>query len=260
MSTNFLRHCEHNMLAIDVLLLGYFYKFNSTNLDAIRVGIDYNKVYEKLNAMYAVTIEEAKRRGVETMFASGFIREISGNILGVQVKYIALGNYVEDIDYLLNSLYDFFNVLGLEKTRIDFFIYYHPRIKIECGSKIIDGIIIDKTLLGQENFDVKSILRMNAIKNPDKKMLKEIFKAILKHAIHKNVLVNVSDNMIELCLEEMFRSIDKDFLKKFLFGIHEKIDVLTEKLCEVNEKIIHKYREDVEYVNNALKIVGLKGN
>lgn len=247
------------MLAIDVLLLGYFYKFNSANLDAMEIMVDYNKVYEKLNDIYTATIEEAKRRRVEAVCASGFIKEISGNILNTQVKYIALGSYIESIDHLLSPLYDYFNVFGLEKARTEFFIYYHPQVRIKIASKMINGIIIDKTLFKQEDFDVKNILRINIIKKPNKEAIKDVMKAILRHAFHKNVLVNTSDSTIELCLEGIIKSIDEKVFEKILFGIHEKIDTLNERLCEINEKISCEYGKDIDYINNLLGAVGIKG-
>jgi hypothetical protein len=246
------------MLAIDVLLLGYFYKFNSANLDAMEIMVDYNKIYEKLNDIYIATIEEAKRRRVEAVCASGFIKEINGNILSIQVKYLALGSYIESIDYLLSPLYDYFNVLGLEKARTEFFIYYHPQVRIKIASKVINGIIIDKTLFGQEDFDVKNILRINTIRKPNKETIKDVMKAILRYAFHKNVLANTSDSTIELCLEGVIKSIDEKIFEKILFGIHEKIDTLNEKLCEVNEKINYEYGKDVDYISNLLGTGGIK--
>lgn len=227
------------MKIMDILLNEYFYRLNKeVEVITDKESPRYKEMHTMLNDIYNMILIESKQEGLEVINSIGYIN-YDGRIVEKPVKYTAIGKETNEIEYILEPIYECFNILNMERPSLEFFLYYHPFVSIRMGSQKIRGLVLDETLIKKTALEVKLKIRIN-ICYINEDCLKYLLKIMTKQILWEKAFSYPSENLIETYSKELFQSVGKKEISKIIIGIKDYGEMVKDKINVIENSIMQK--------------------
>jgi len=169
-----------------------------------------------------------------------------------QITYLAIGQELKDKECIIPSIYNYLSIIGLEKPLIDnFFLYYHPPIKVIVDNNIVQVVPRDCTLLKKDNLDVKPQLKINTYK-VDLETIKLMVRAIIRQSLWEKAISAPSEKAVEWYSEEIFRRIHEKEKKSIILRVAEIKEIILEKMQSLMNRIRGELKEEIDLMEELM--------